>query len=608
MADKKINDLPALVSQATTDVYEVSNNAATLSSKETRAQMLSYFQTNIGTTLQNSYANGNGTITLDTNKPFKLISTVSGFMPPAMTTAQFSSIGTLNNGEIAWNTTVDRLTTNANTDGDRRIELFAYLSDLEDLETDATFGELYFTHNASATTFASPATPVKVNGTYSIGDAVGFSVSSGALVYADTVTRTFLLTTTLTATYAGSSNNTTFMFMLRRSAIETILGKSKQQLFIGGASPALQSGPISCTLTLAQGDQIEVWVQNDDSTNPLTVQDLNFKITAIGGISSGSSLTVRGEYYLDYTANVLTANPIDLTGTNVTGILKAGSSPALTGDVTKTGGNFNTVVAKINGATLGTTTATSGNLLIGSGTAWVTQAMSGDATINASGALTIANDAVTFAKMQNMSANTLLGSEAGGSPEQITVGSGLTLSGGVLTADSVTSQVEVIGTMLLGTSSYTSGVQASVINTIDGSKTILANTLEIGESVELSVIGLTSSVTSGGSGVITCKFGALTFNSATATSILGGAGSTRSWNVTFKVTRVASTSVSISAAGFYEDDSHVVQSLRLYSTPVVHTGFDFTINNDIDVLYTMTASGGNAYNFIAVNLNIVKFN
>lgn len=47
-------------------------------------------------------------------------------------------------------------------------------------------------------------------------------------------------------------------------------------------------------------------------------------------------------------------------------------------------------VAKIAGATLGTTTATAGNLLIGSGTAWVTQAMSGDATITSAGAVTVA--------------------------------------------------------------------------------------------------------------------------------------------------------------------------------------------------------------------------
>jgi hypothetical protein len=48
-------------------------------------------------------------------------------------------------------------------------------------------------------------------------------------------------------------------------------------------------------------------------------------------------------------------------------------------------------VAKINGQPLGSTSPTAGNLLVGSGTAWVTQALSGDATLAASGVLTLAS-------------------------------------------------------------------------------------------------------------------------------------------------------------------------------------------------------------------------
>jgi len=50
----------------------------------------------------------------------------------------------------------------------------------------------------------------------------------------------------------------------------------------------------------------------------------------------------------------------------------------------------NPTVAQINGVGLGSTTATSGNLLIGSGTQWVTRTVSGDATINSTGAVTFA--------------------------------------------------------------------------------------------------------------------------------------------------------------------------------------------------------------------------
>ena len=51
-------------------------------------------------------------------------------------------------------------------------------------------------------------------------------------------------------------------------------------------------------------------------------------------------------------------------------------------------------------------------------------------------ATTIANDAVTYAKMQNVTDARLIGRSAGtsGDPQEITVGAGLTLSGGALTA------------------------------------------------------------------------------------------------------------------------------------------------------------------------------
>ncbi|MDE2019136.1 MAG: hypothetical protein KGJ13_02185 [Patescibacteria group bacterium] len=60
-----------------------------------------------------------------------------------------------------------------------------------------------------------------------------------------------------------------------------------------------------------------------------------------------------------------------------------------------TGTYPNPTVAKINGVTLGTTTAASGNVLIGSGTQWVSHAIGGDAVMDASGS-------ITNAKMQNI--------------------------------------------------------------------------------------------------------------------------------------------------------------------------------------------------------------
>ena len=56
-------------------------------------------------------------------------------------------------------------------------------------------------------------------------------------------------------------------------------------------------------------------------------------------------------------------------------------------------------VAKINGVALGTTTATAGNLLIGSGTQWVTSAVTGDITITSGGVTAIGSAKVTNAML-----------------------------------------------------------------------------------------------------------------------------------------------------------------------------------------------------------------
>lgn len=86
--------------------------------------------------------------------------------------------------------------------------------------------------------------------------------------------------------------------------------------------------------------------------------------------------------------------------------LATGRTIAITGDVTYTSPSFDGsanvtaagTVARINGATLGTTTATDKNILIANGTSWVSQPMSGDVTILNTGATAIGATKVTPAK------------------------------------------------------------------------------------------------------------------------------------------------------------------------------------------------------------------
>lgn len=83
--------------------------------------------------------------------------------------------------------------------------------------------------------------------------------------------------------------------------------------------------------------------------------------------------------------------------------------PTLSGDVTNTGNAV--TVSAINGVSLGTTTATSGNILIGSGSSWVSNSVSGDGTLSSSGALAVTKiNGVALGTTTATSGNILIGS------------------------------------------------------------------------------------------------------------------------------------------------------------------------------------------------------
>jgi hypothetical protein len=85
------------------------------------------------------------------------------------------------------------------------------------------------------------------------------------------------------------------------------------------------------------------------------------------------------------------------------------------------------------------TSLTTGNILVatsgGSTGVFENKAVSGDATLASTGALTISNGAVTYAKMQDVSAASKLigrGDSGSGDPQEITLGTGLSMTGTTL--------------------------------------------------------------------------------------------------------------------------------------------------------------------------------
>ena len=137
------------------------------------------------------------------------------------------------------------------------------------------------------------------------------------------------------------------------------------------------------------------------------------------------------------------------TVTQARGLLETAGPTTLTmgavadGEFLKRSGS--TVVGATAGAGTVTTTGSpaNGNLTKFSGASTITNAdLTGDVTTSGALATTIANDAVTYAKMQNVSAASKLlgrGDSGSGDPQEITLGSGLTMTGTTLSASGGTS-------------------------------------------------------------------------------------------------------------------------------------------------------------------------
>lgn len=134
-------------------------------------------------------------------------------------------------------------------------------------------GNIYIT-TPVATTFAAMSTPVKVLGTTT--SAGLFRVTNPAnnrLTYSGSKTRAFFVSGALSITQPNS--NRFFSFYIAKNGV--VIPESRQDIKVVNSTDQV-SIPISCRVTLAPGDYIEVWVANQTATTDVTVQTLNLSI------------------------------------------------------------------------------------------------------------------------------------------------------------------------------------------------------------------------------------------------------------------------------------------------------------------------------------------
>ena len=145
----------------------------------------------------------------------------------------------------------------------------------------------------------------------------------------------------------------------------------------------------SITFTGTDGTVFTLPSSTDELVGKTATQTLTNKTIAAGS-NTITGLTATNLSDGDFSSKITSGSySIDILGNAATATSATNFSGSLAGDVTGTQGV--TTVGKINGAALGLTTATSGNLLIGSGTEWVTRTLSNDATISSLGVLTLKN-------------------------------------------------------------------------------------------------------------------------------------------------------------------------------------------------------------------------
>lgn len=140
---------------------------------------------------------------------------------------------------------------------------------------DMATGNIYIS-SATSTVISTVNTPYKAAGTTTAVNL--FRVTAPAnnrLTYTGTKTRRFQVIASLAASFSSSVSNRYFSFYIAKNG--TILPESKQKVKLINNTDQT-SITLSCSVSTAPNDYIEVWVENNSDGTDITLQTLNLSI------------------------------------------------------------------------------------------------------------------------------------------------------------------------------------------------------------------------------------------------------------------------------------------------------------------------------------------